>query len=437
MDVIVAGGGPAGMAAAVAAARRGANVFLLEGMGFLGGDSGPIGHNFFNGFYNAKTGEQTIKGIPQELIDRLVEAGACLGHVILDSGASIEPFDGEAFRFVADDFVLDAGVKVLLHSSVVSATVEDGRIRKIVVANCEGLTEYSADVYIDATGDGDLSAYAGAPFNKSEVEDIQRSTLMFKFSHVNIDRIMNYAARNPGEVALLPSNLGVFGFEKFITEFNEEAQSEGETAPFPRNNVVALSGLGPGEYWMLMVDVGGDASTAAGMTELEVTARKQAWRMLPYLRRIPGFEGAHMTQVANRIGVRETRHVIGEYMITEDDLANGREFDDVVCHIGAPGSMHDTPRRQRFYDRPIEAERGMYDVPYRALLPLKVDNLLVAGRCVSADPVVAGSLRLGACCLATGQVVGLAAALAVQQRVAPRALDVKLLQTELKKVGAL
>ena len=454
MKIIVAGGGPAGMAAAIAAARAGAEVTLIESMGYVGGDNGPIGHNFFNGFHNAKTGKQTINGIPQEVVDRLMEAGVSMGHLIIPTGQSITPFSAEGFRFVADKVVMDAGVKLMLHSSVADAEVEDGLISHIVVSNRDGLNEHSADIYIDATGDGHLFAHAGAPFFKGKPEDVQRSTLMFKFSHVNIDRIFAYAksledgarqdlddspltGEEPDSVEFAPHFLGVFGFSKWVALFNAEAAGEGKPEPFPRRIVIALSDMIPGEYWMLMTDVAGDASTAAGITELEIAAREQVWGMIPYLRRIPGFEGAALSQVANRIGVRETRHLTGEHVLTGDDVINGAEFEDVICQVGMAPDMHDTPRQPFFRPTPIESDRGMYDIPYRTLLPLEIDNLLVAGRCISGDEVASSSLRFGPVCMGTGQVAGFAAVMSIQNNVTPRSLDVKMLQDKLKSSGAL
>ena len=454
MKIIVAGGGPAGMAASIAASRDGAEVTLIESMGFLGGDSGPIGHNFFNGFHNAKTGQQTINGIPQEVVNSLMEAGISPGHVIVATGQSITQFSAQGFRFVADKVVMDAGVKLMLHSSVADAKVEDGLIKSIVVSNRDGLSEHSADIYIDTTGDGNLFARAGAPFFKGELEDMQRSTLMFKFSHVNIDRIFAYAnsleagvrqdlddspltGDEPDTVEFAPHFTGVFGFSKWIALFNAEARAEGKPEPFPRRIIIALSDMIPGEYWMLMTDVAGDASTAAGITELEIAAREQVWGMIPHLRRIPGFEGAELSQVASRIGVRETRHLTGEYVLTGDDVINGAEFEDVICQVGMAPDMHDTPREPFFRPTPIESDRGMYDVPYRTLLPLEIDNLLVAGRCISGDAVAGSSLRFGSVCLGTGQEAGFAAVMSIQNNVTPRSLDVKMLQDKLKSSGAL
>ena len=327
-------------------------------------------------------------------------------------------------------------------------------IQHVVIANRDGLTEQSADIYIDATGDGNLFAFAGAPFSMSDLEDIQRSTLMFKFSHVNVDRIVAYAAslkeierqdlddsavdaEMPDTVSFTPNNLGIFGFGKFIARFNAEAEAEGKPPPFPRKIVIALSGLVPGEYWMLITDVGGDASTAAGLTKLEIDARREAWRMIPYLKRVPGFEGAQLTQVASRVGVRETRHLAGEYVLTLEDVVEGREFNDRICKVGMPPEAHDTPREPFFRPMAITAERGMYDVPYRTLVPLEIDNLLVAGRCMSAEPLASASLRMGPVCLATGQAAGTASVLALQNDVTPRNLDVELLQSELRSDGVL
>ena len=437
MDVIVVGAGPAGLMAAIASARRGADTLLVESNGFLGGGMGALNSNFVNGTHNIVTGECVIKGIPAEFVDRMVAEGVSPGYVVLSSGHGILPFHDEMIKFLADDMVREAGVKVLFHTVGAGVVVEDNAVKALVVFNKSGRQEIPARVVIDATGDGDVAAAAGAPLEMADLEELQMHTLMFKLSHVDMEKIIWYSHEHPGTVSFTPDHQGAFGFRDIIRQVNEEAEQRGEAPPFSRPIVIALSTLVPGEYWMLMTDVPAIGVDGEGLSELEFKSRDQVRRAFEGLKaHIPGFESAHLSCIAPRVGVRETRRITGDYVLTRDDIVQGREFPDVVCRMSHHIDLHNNMKRGHT-TIPLETPRGEYDVPYRCLVAKGVEGLLVAGKCVSTDHEAWGAMRIQANCLMTGQAAGVAAALAVKHGLTPRKLGVKELQNTLAGMGAL
>jgi len=437
MDVIVVGAGPAGVMAAIAAARNGADTLLVESGGFLGGGMGALNSNFVNGTHNTVTGECVIKGIPAEFVDRMIAEGVSPGYVVLPNGAGILPFHDELIKFLADDMVREAGVKMLFHTVGTDAVVEDNTVKAAVVFNKSGRQEIPAKVVIDATGDGDVAVAAGAPFEMADLQELQMHTLMFKVSHVDMEEIIRYSEEHPGTVSFTPHHLGAFGFRDIIQQVNEEARQRREALPFSRRIVIALSTLVPGEYWMLMTDVPAIGVDGDDLSELEFKCRDQVRRALRGLKaHIPGFESAHLSYIAPRVGVRETRRIMGDYVLTRDDVVQGREFPDVVCRMSHHIDLHDNMKRGHT-TIPLETSKGAYDVPYRCLLPKDIEGLLVAGKCVSTDHEAWGAMRIQANCLMTGQATGVAAASAIQRNHAPRELDVRELQNTLAEMGAL
>ena len=430
-QVLVAGGGPTGICAAIAAGRSGATVTLLEEKPFVGGNA-TLGLPIMT--FHAFNGEQIIHGLPQEVIDRLVEVEGCTGHVEAH-GAHMPSYalvDAEAMKYVGLQMLLEAGVRVMLHSFVVDALVGDRDAKGIVVAGKSGLGVFTADRIVDCTGDADVAARAGAPFVKGRPEDggMQAMSLNFRLGNVDLDALLEHfgegliVGRKPGESVPRPiRGQGTFG------PWEAEVEREG-LFPDQRHHLWWNS-FREGEVNINTTRVfGRDPTELASLTEAEIEGRRQVYRVLGFLKRhVPGFAGAHLLSTGSQIGIRETRRIIGEYTLTGDDVLEARRFPDAVARGSYPVDIHD-PSGRGWGVRFVK-DGGSYDIPYRCLVPKEIENLLVAGRCISADHQAIGSTRVMAPCMAMGQAAGLAAALSVQARVTPRHLNIESLRRAL------
>jgi len=442
VDVVVVGGGPAGFVSAIAAARNRAKTALIERFNFLGGMA-ATGLPFLT-FHNVLH-EQIIKGIPQELVDRLMKLGASPGHIFCPHHVSFTTFDPEMLKYVALQMAEETGVKLLFHTFAASPIVKDNIVRGVIVENKSGRQAILAKVVIDATGDADLAVAAGAPYEKRETTMLQPGTLMFRMGNVNVDKIREYVTKHP---------------ESLPTETEWEKQRIWEPKYFQENRKFILVGLrnlikearGRGDYRSLqdfvilitlpregevainMAKVVFDGSDALSLSNAEVEGRKSVMDVMNFLKKyVPGFENSYLIDTAHHIGVRETRRIIGDYVLTKEDVINDKKFEDGIAMCGyfmdvhAPGG-----KQQHFRGGTIKG----FDIPYRCLLPKNVDNLLVAGRAISSTFEAQGAIRIMATCMAIGQAAGTAAALATIEGITPRKIDIKRLRRTLKEQGA-
>ncbi|MBA2133874.1 FAD-dependent oxidoreductase [Capillibacterium thermochitinicola] len=410
-DIIVSGGGPGGIAAAVSAARQGKKVLLVERYGFLGGGATAMLVNPFMTYFAGQ--RQIVKGIFQEVVERLTRLGA-FGN----SRMPVTPwaFDAEMFKLVADQLCLENRVEVLFHASVVGAKKRGKEIKALVVATKEGLKKLTATLYIDATGDGDVAYFAGAKVEKGRRQDglCQPMTLNFQVANVDLDK--------------MPSR------EEMTAKYRA-AKANG-LINCPREDVLFFYTTNPGVVHFNQTRVlQCDGTRAADLSMAELEGRRQCWEFFQWLKaHVPGFEFAYLQKMAPQIGVRETRRVIGEYVLTEEDLMSARKFPDVVACGSYPVDIHN-PQGEGTIMRYLP-EGEWYDIPYRALLPLGIDNLLIAGRSISSTHEAHSSLRVMPIVFAIGQAAGTAAALSVAAGRPPRQLDYRLLQKELLTQGA-
>ncbi len=441
-DVVVCGGGPAGAMAAIAAARCGARVALVERYGFLGGMATaalvlPIMT------FHAAPDEPVVTGLPQELIDRVVAYGGSPGHLRDPIGfcATITPVDSEVLKLVYQELCLEAGVELRLHSLVVEAGPVGDRIGAVTVAGKEGLTRLEGTVVIDATGDGDVAARAGAPFEYGRRPDglPQPMTTMFKVGGVDWPAVARYAEAHPEEFVMgcRPAELAdlpapaIAGFFSLV----REAKARG-AFPVERDRVLVFATGRPGEAIVNMTRVTRqDPTTAAGLTAAELEGRRQVFTVMEFLRRsVPGFGRVYLLQTGTQVGVRESRRITGHYVLTGEDVVAGRSFADSVARGAYPIDIH-SPSGAGL--RAVRMPPGTsYDIPYRCLLPLRLANVLLAGRCLSADHEALASARISATAMALGQAAGTAAALAAARGVAPADVSVAALQAELAVRGA-
>jgi hypothetical protein len=441
VDVLVVGGGPAGLGAAMGAAGAGAGVVLAERYGFFGGNAtAALVMPLMSTHTQAKAplpgaarplmprdhgeGDPVIAGVLRLLLERLVAAGGAIppspatGYVV--------PFDPEVFKLVAMELLDDAGVSFLLHSFA-SGVVGDGRVEGVVFETKSGPLVVKAKTIVDCTGDGDVAARAGAPFEIGREEDhlVQPMTLMFRMFEFKRAAFEAYVEAHPDQWR------GVHGLWDLI----ERARDAGELE-LPREDILFFGTPHEEEVSVnstrvtrvLGVDVW-DLSYA------EWQGRRQMRQIAAFLRKyVPGFAEAYVGQSGVHVGVRETRRIQGEYVMTVDDVLTARKFDDVVARSTYPVDVHN-PRGQGTLLRRVPPGEA-YDIPLRCLLPLDVEGLLVAGRCISGTHEALSSYRVMPVAMATGQAAGVCAAIAARTGTLARQIAPEDVQRELTRQGA-
>lgn len=434
-DVVVVGGGVTGVAAGIAAARVGASVVVLEPRPFVGGNAttGLCLHSFLT-----RDRRQTVFGLAQEMVDRLKAIGAAVGHIPYDGFVSaVTPVDGDWFRILASEMLAEAGCQVIYGASVVGVERDGDAIDALNVAMKGGLRRVVADSYIDTSGDADIAALAGAPTRKGEegTGKMQPVSMLMHFHRV--------------DTRLIAKTLGEVG--------PAMADKPGESEPIPVyfngtfsawNDVIADEKIFPNRdhkvffntVWPDRINV--NTSAVFGVDGTDPVAMSRAFQDLTrqcvkagnfLVKHVPGFErGYFAPQVV--AGVRESRNILGRYEITKEDVLEGRKFDDTVGQICFPVDIHHPDTGQAYF---VDVGGdGAFDVPYRSLLPQGIDNLIVAGRCLSATHFAHGATRNMAPCIVTGQAAGTAAALAARGNAPVAHLDVADLQKQLVADGA-
>lgn len=440
-DVIVAGGGIAGVSAAVSASRTGAKVLLIERYGFLGGmATAGLVNPFMT--WKTSTGVKLIAGIFKEIIERLDKIGAL----------KTSSFDSEGMKFVCLDMAIDSNVDMLLHTMAIGAIKDGNDVRGIKAVSKSGEININAKVVIDATGDGDIAADAGANFEiGSDEGGTQAMTLMLDVGGVDVAKALAYVRDNPEQMRFpkLPKDanleeiadgvVSVAGYYEIVAQ----AKSKGDY-PLPGDLVFYIGRPRRGEVVFNTTHVGGvDGTKPEDLTKAEIEGRKQAAALVKFAQKyLPGFENAYLLRTATQIGVRETRRIIGEYVFCAEDVIKGAKFDDAIARLAYSIDVHSgrgegyTKSEERA--KPAAPPDGdWYEVPYRCLVPLRIDNLLVAGRCVSSTQEGHGAIRIMPCCAAMGQAAGTAAAIAIQDKVTPRKVNIPKLLETLRSQGAL
>ncbi len=454
-EVLVVGGGTAGVVAAIAAARSGARTLLIELNGFLGGTSTAAMVSSFLTFHNMR-GEQIARGIPQEIVDRLLKRGGAVppGHLRNPYGNafSVTPFDAEVLKHVLLDMCKEAGVQLLLRTMVVDAILANNTIKGVVVTNKAGWGIVLSSIIIDCSGDADVAVEAGVPYEKGRRTDglTMSMTLTFRVGNVRTQEIVDYVKTHPDQFLLGEDPyIGetteeiVAGIESFkdvplLTGFFDLIEQKKKTGEFPKTRERLIIEITPQEGVILVNTsniLGRDGTDPRDLTAAQLEAMDQVYQLLAFFRSyIPGFSECRLIDTAPVIGVRETRRMVGEYTLTEDDILKGREFPDGIGKGAYCMDIHEPNGTIRH--RHIE-EGKAYDIPYRCLIPKNVDNLLTAGRCISVTREALGSTRNQVPCMVTGQAAGTAAALCVADVVSPRDLDPGRLRESLRDQGVI
>lgn len=409
-DVVVLGGGPSGVCAAVEAARNGAKVMLVEATGMLGGMATTAMVGPFMTSYDRDGNRPTVGGLFREIVERLDKYSAVISPEGTDSPSihtsfikkyhrHVTPFDSYMLQIVLDEMTEEAGVEVLLYARFCDCICEDNKIKTIVLSALEGLKAVSADVFIDCTGNADVAHAAGVSTYKGEEESgiPQPATLMFE-----VDNVVD---------------------SEYI---------KGPKAPVKAYRTPYEGRYKVNHYRVFNVD----ATDSKSMSNAHRTARKQVLDAYNVLHNETlGFENARLIQVASVLGVRESRHIDGKYKITIEDVSNGTKFDDRIAVYAFGMDVH--PRTEAaFGNFKIEVAEAYY-VPYRSMVPNGCQNLLVAGKTISCESQAAGGLRCMPCAMAMGQAAGVASALAIKNQILVENVDVENLQAILREHGAI
>lgn len=415
-DVVVVGAGSAGMTAAIAAARTGARTLLIERYGFPGGISTQVLDTFY-GFYTPGTrSERVVGGIPWQIASTLLASGDALERPNSYGAGTGVTYDPDALRLVWERFALEAGVDLLYHALLVDAEVEDRIIRSVALETKAGGARVAGTVFVDATGDADLSALAGVPFERAgEAGEAQSLTTTFRMTGVDMERAR--MVRQPQ-----------------LQQLMAEAIDDGYALP-RREGSIHITPT-PGVMATNMTRVPAiDLDDPFALARAEIEGRNQAREYARFLvERVPGYENARLSGLSTQIGMRETRRIFGEYRLTREDVLGVRQFDDAIARCGAPIEAHHGGSDTRWEYLP---DGATYTIPFRTLVPLEIDGLLVAGRCFSATYDAHASARSMAQCMTMGQAAGTAAAMAVASGTLPRAIDVASLRSRLASDGAI
>jgi hypothetical protein len=448
-DVIVVGGGTAGLIAGIAAARMGARTLIIERGGFLGGNA-ATGMNL-GGFFDGSE-KQVVRGIPDEFVTRAVELNAGRGHVFfrdvdrwISSTASIDP---EAYKQIALEKVQQAGCEAWFYTNFIRGHASDGRVTSIDVSTKTGVRTLIADAFVDASGDADLATSVGVPYERGGGKRQQAVTCMFRVSNIDMpaaERFMQERINTEGKTPWTFENAPLRGSHKYWCPwkvFPEQANR------FARQFGVYYHGR-PGEAFVNCTHTSLESLEPDDIATSTARLYKQAADVLKFLAdNVPGWQNATLTHVYD-LGIRESRRIVGDYMLTVNDMTSLRDFDDVVAMGAYPPDLHDAHKgdiliNAKGWTAEEENTGGAnnlpnnlgYQIPLRSLLPKGIANMLVAGRCISASfEAQAGTRGMGPCG-ATGQAAGTAAALAAARGKGVRDVGVGTIQRALLEGGA-
>ncbi len=442
-DVVVVGGGPAGMCAAIAAARAGANTLLLEQAGACGGmaTQGLVGP--FMTCYDQRGENMIIRGLFEEIVNRMVARGYAIHPSQVRAGTAftswivvghdhVTPFEPEGLKLIMDEMLQEAGVKVLYHTTFLTPIVEKGKLTAVTVASKSGIETVRGKVFIDCTGDGDVAERCGVPYEmgNEELKLMQPATMFFHVNGVDAEKVeADIQANKDNFYRKNGVNYRSFHWRVAEARANGDWDLQRVSIGFFR--------MPKSDEWCVNTSrlMGVDSTDNESLTKAEMDGRKQVEEIFRFLKKyVPGCENAQMTASGSYVGIRESRHIRGEYRLTADDLLDAKVPEDSILVASNSVDVHGRfgPTSNEYI--PIKGD--YYGVPYRSLVPVGVDGLLLAGRCVSADSTAAGAIRVMPPSMAMGQAAGCAAAQAVRTGVEPRNIDIAALQRTLRAEGA-
>jgi hypothetical protein len=415
-DVVVVGSGSAGSTAAIASARSGARTLLVERLGFLGGISTAVLDTFYAFYTPGERPRKVVAGIPDDVVGALRAEDACFERPNTYGAGTGITYDPETLKRVWETLVLDAGADVLLHAFVHGVDVERGRVAAVRLWTKGGERVVRAAAVVDASGDADVAHLAGAPYeNAAATGTVQSLSTVFRLANVEVERAEAVPKHELWELMRDGAASGRYDLPRL----------EGSIHRTPHEGVM-----------MALVtrvrDV--DATDPEALTRAEIEGRRQCREYHRFLRdRVPGYERSVLVSTSPAIGVRESRRILGDVVLTAEDVLRARRFDDQIAQCGAPIEEHHAGSDTRWV---YLDEGATYGIPWRALLPREIDGLVVAGRCFSATHDAHASARSMATCMAMGQAAGTAAALCAAAGAVPRDLDAGRLRARLVADGA-
>jgi len=442
-QVLVVGSGAAGFCAALSSARNGAKTLLVESAGFLGGISATLP---WLGFHD-RDYRQVVKGLPAEIVSRLRENGAASEYVLDPKCGSAVGVDCHAWKCLAMTMAVEAGIDILLHTQVVETLRSGDRIIGVIVQNKSGRQMILADIVIDCSGDGDVAAMGGVPWEKGRTGDglVQAPTLVFRLGGLDPaafvagckDISLNYRewiSKHPPVWERMMRRIDSMpviicgGFAGLM----EKARQAGELN-VPQTRVVGVRLHRPDQFLVVMTRVLGlDPTDVQSISSAYARIYQQVPELVRFFRKwVPGFSNAALEEIAPMLGVRESRRIVGDYQLNADDLVCGRRFEDAVCMGGYHIDIH-RPSGTWVDSRNVRS----YTIPFRSLVASGVEGLLMAGKCLSATHEAVASTRVIPICMGQGQAAGTAAALAVRRGCSPREVPTTLLQETLISQGA-
>jgi hypothetical protein len=425
-DVVVAGGGPFGFPAAIAAARNGMETVLIERYSAIGGVGTTGLCNVWMG-----TVPQVDGGVFREIKTRTISAGGLVDGYYA-------AYDPEVYVLILNDMIAEEDVKLLLYTTAVDVVVEGSSLKGVIVESKSGRQAILGKVVIDATGDGDVAVRAGASYEATDISDRQACTLMFRVGGVDVGRLKELVEKFGLRRGTLP-DLQANPYPNMVEVDKDLIKKAHESGILePEVGGIILMGLEDRTWYetgMISVNSAqlvGDACNNEDLTAMEVKARKINAQIVEFLKNnIPGMEKCFLSYNAATMGVRESRRIIGDYVLTKNDVLTAKKFEDTIANNRFP--MQGRGPGPVFTN--IEIPKT-YNIPYRCLVPKGLDNILVGGRDISMDHMVLMSQRTMPLCFSIGQAAGTAAALSIKNNVTPRRLDVKLLQKTLMDQGA-
>jgi len=443
-DVLVIGGGPAGLCAAIASARMGAKTTLIEKNGYCGGmaTAGLVAP--FMTCYDSGGNTMLIRGLFEEIVQRLVDMGGAIHPSEIETSTAftsyitaghihVTPFKAEALKLLADRMLKEAGVKVIYHTSFVDAISEGDRVSKVIVAKKQGLCAIEAKIIVDCSGDADCAAAAGVPYTVGNGHGrIQPATMFFRIGNVNSSKID----------ADIDANRDNF-YRKDGVNYRSlhwwvsKAREAGDWS-LDRVSIGLFRGVDEDE-WSINTSriMSIDGTNSESLTLGEMEGREQVEEIFAFLKKyVPGCENAKLLQSGSTVGIRETRHIHGLATLTIDDVLECRVPEDSIMIAANSVDVHGRfgPKSNEYITIP---EGKFYGIPYGTLVPENCSNLLVAGRCISAESEAAGAIRVMPPCMGMGQAAGVAAALSCRTKADVRELNVTELRRELQKNGVL